>query len=168
MDLHVCVPFAPVGLYFLFRNVTDGKIFLILYGTIAWYFAGVMVRLMLTLAPAACMLAAVGISGLINTFMGHLKAPSPVASTNAVSSSEKKPTGNRAAKKADKPAASKKKLAFVPFPAPLAVGVLVGVLALLGFYSMHATYVSSEAYSSPSIVLGMLAAACEPRLSHRL
>lgn len=29
----------------------DGKIFLILYGTISWYFAGVMVRLMLTLAP---------------------------------------------------------------------------------------------------------------------
>lgn len=47
-------------MYDVFQNLTDAKIFLIIYGTIAWYFAGVMVRLMLTLAPAACMLGAIG------------------------------------------------------------------------------------------------------------
>ncbi len=43
-DLHVVVPFAPVGIYFLFQRLHDNgdaKIFLIIYGTIAWYFAGV-------------------------------------------------------------------------------------------------------------------------------
>lgn len=39
-DLHICVPFAPVGLFFLFRRITDARIFLIIYGTISWYFAG--------------------------------------------------------------------------------------------------------------------------------
>ena len=42
-DLHVVVPFAPVGIYFLFQRLHDNgdaKIFLIIYGTIAWYFAG--------------------------------------------------------------------------------------------------------------------------------
>jgi dolichyl-diphosphooligosaccharide--protein glycosyltransferase len=42
------------------QNPSDGAVFLILYGTLSWYFAGVMVRLMLTLAPIACILAAIG------------------------------------------------------------------------------------------------------------
>jgi dolichyl-diphosphooligosaccharide--protein glycosyltransferase len=42
-DLHLLVLFAPVGLYFMYNNYSDGAIFIILYGTLAWYFAGVMV-----------------------------------------------------------------------------------------------------------------------------
>ena len=53
------------GLFFLFSDITDGGIFVILYGTLSWYFAGVMVRLMLTLAPIACILAAIGMSSLL-------------------------------------------------------------------------------------------------------
>ena len=34
------VPLAPVGIYLLFKEMSDGNIFLILYGTISWYFAG--------------------------------------------------------------------------------------------------------------------------------
>ena len=49
-DLHILVPLAPVGLFVMFTNITDGGIFVILYGTLAWYFAGVMVREMLILA----------------------------------------------------------------------------------------------------------------------
>ena len=33
------VPLAPVGIYLLFKEMSDGNIFLILYGTISWYFA---------------------------------------------------------------------------------------------------------------------------------
>ena len=58
-DLHILVLLAPVGLITLFTNISDGGVFVILYGTLAWYFAGVMVRLMLTLAPIACVLAAI-------------------------------------------------------------------------------------------------------------
>ena len=58
-NLHILVPLAPVGLFTLFTNISDGGVFVILYGTLAWYFAGVMVRLMLTLAPIACVLAAI-------------------------------------------------------------------------------------------------------------
>lgn len=35
--LLVQVPFSPVGLFVLFQRPTDGAIFLILYGTLAWY-----------------------------------------------------------------------------------------------------------------------------------
>merc|ERR1711871_1222039 len=72
-DLHILVPLAPVGLFFLFSNVTDGGIFVILYGTLSWYFAGVMVRLMLTLAPIACILAAIGLSSLLTRFSALVK-----------------------------------------------------------------------------------------------
>lgn len=72
-DLHVLVPLAPVGLLFMFNNITDGGIFIILYGTLAWYFAGVMVRLMLTLAPIACILAAIGLSAILTRFSAIIK-----------------------------------------------------------------------------------------------
>ena len=36
------VPLAPVGIYLLFKEMSDGNIFLILYGTISWYFAGML------------------------------------------------------------------------------------------------------------------------------
>ncbi|KAF1772160.1 Oligosaccharyl transferase, STT3 subunit [Phytophthora cactorum] len=125
-DLHILVPFAPVGLYFLFQNLTDGGIFVILYGTVAWYFAGVMVRLMLTLAPIACILGAVGISSTLRKFMGILARPSTfVVQKDGVQ----------------------------PVPKLLALGVVGGLLLMLLSYTLHATYVSSMAYSSPSIVI---------------
>jgi len=72
-DLHILVPLAPVGLFVMFTNITDGGVFVILYGTLAWYFAGVMVRLMLTLAPIACVLAAIGLSSILTRFSGVIK-----------------------------------------------------------------------------------------------
>jgi dolichyl-diphosphooligosaccharide--protein glycosyltransferase len=127
-DLHILVPLAPVGLFFMFSNITDGGIFLILYGTLAWYFAGVMVRLMLTLAPIACVLAAIGLSSLLTRFSAIIKEHKLFAG----------------------PSASSKPHAVSP---SLALMVLIGGTLLLVMFSYHATYVSSMAYSSPSIVI---------------
>lgn len=128
-DLHVLVPLAPVGLFFMFSNITDGGIFIILYGTLAWYFAGVMVRLMLTLAPIACILAAVGLSSILTRFSALIKSSSMV---NGVKNTPKE--------------------AAVLSPA-LSMIVIGGASMLLLMYNYHATYVSSMAYSSPSIVI---------------
>jgi len=127
-DLHILVPLAPVGLFFLFENITDGTIFVIIYGTLAWYFAGVMVRLLLTLAPIACILAAVGLSRVLQKFSSILAYEAGAEKT------------------------SKKGLP-THTSRPMAVMVLVGSGALLCFYGYHSTYVSSLAYSSPSIVI---------------
>ena len=158
-DLHVLVPLAPVGLFFMFTNITDGGIFIILYGTLAWYFAGVMVRLMLTLAPIACILAAIGLSAILTRFSAIIKSsalvngetasPSPSSSSAASSSSTpgasdaSSPTKSKAA-----PASS-----TTPLSPSLAMVVIAGASILLLMYSYHATYVSSMAYSSPSIVI---------------
>ncbi len=146
-DLHIMVPFAPVGIYFLFQNITDGKIFLILYGSISWYFAGVMVRLMLTLAPVACILGAIAISEVLHRFTFNLTVvEKPTRSTSATdqsSSSEEK--------KENETTPSLVATANSPWPLSLLV---VGLMSsLLLFYTVHSTFVSSEAYSSPSVVL---------------
>ena len=63
-DLHILVCVFPVGLWLCIKNVNDERVFIILYAVSAVYFAGVMVRLMLTLTPCVCILAAIGkISG---------------------------------------------------------------------------------------------------------
>lgn len=72
-DLNILVPLAPVGLWLLYQRPTDGAIFVIIYGTLSWYFAGVMVRLMLTLAPIACILAAVGMSSILQRFTASIR-----------------------------------------------------------------------------------------------
>ncbi|KDO25249.1 hypothetical protein SPRG_09497 [Saprolegnia parasitica CBS 223.65] len=59
----------PLGLYYIFaakHELTPGAFFLIVYSTLSWYFAGIMNRLVLTLAPAACVVAAIGVSGLLD------------------------------------------------------------------------------------------------------
>ncbi|EQC37096.1 dolichyl-diphosphooligosaccharide-protein glycosyltransferase [Saprolegnia diclina VS20] len=127
-DLHILVPFAPVGLYFMYKNLTDGGIFVILYGTVAWYFAGVMVRLMLTLAPIACILAAVGISATLRKFMGFLHRSFSGTTTPLKNGVQEVHSG-------------------------FALIVVMVLTALLLSYQFHAAYVSSMAYSSPSIVI---------------
>uniref|UniRef100_I2CR01 dolichyl-diphosphooligosaccharide--protein glycotransferase n=2 Tax=Nannochloropsis gaditana TaxID=72520 RepID=I2CR01_NANGC len=136
-DLHILVPFSPVGLYFLFQNPSDGAIFLILYGTLSWYFAGVMVRLMLTLAPIACILSAIGISAILRRFAAHL-APD---GNGFLSFFSPKPSKKEGAKPSSTP------------PSGLSLVVLVGMTLLLCLFGYHANYVSSIAYSSPSIVI---------------
>jgi uncharacterized protein (DUF697 family) len=53
----------PPGYYFCLKeNVTHGKIFLALFGVLSTYFSCVMIRLMLTLAPVACIIAGIAVS----------------------------------------------------------------------------------------------------------
>lgn len=124
-DLHILVFFFPVGLYYCFKKLTDANIFIICYGITSVYFAGVMVRLMLVLAPVACVLAAIGVSSTLETYARYLK-PRQVKSKSDVS---------------------------FPIQKELSYVMFFGVTLLLVFYTFHCTWVTSEAYSSPSIVL---------------
>jgi len=68
-DLQLLVFMFPVGLYYCFSSLTDANIFVILYGVTSVYFAGVMVRLMLVLAPVMCLLGGIAVSSLLSTYM---------------------------------------------------------------------------------------------------
>jgi dolichyl-diphosphooligosaccharide--protein glycosyltransferase len=136
-DLQMLVFMFPVGLYYCFAKLTDANIFIIIYGVTSIYFAGVMVRLMLVLAPVACILAGIGISSTLSTYLKNLEVGS---STPAPT----KQPSRRSAKQGD--------------PSyPIKNEVATFMVALITFffitYTFHCTWVTSEAYSSPSIVL---------------
>lgn len=64
-DMGYLIIFLPMGYYFcLIENVTHGKLFIGIYGVLATYFSCVMIRLMLTLAPVVCIIAAIAINEL--------------------------------------------------------------------------------------------------------
>jgi len=118
-DLHILVFLVPAGLYFCFKRMTDATIFIILYTMTSVYFAGVMVRLMLVLAPVACIIGAIAASATLTSYMKFTKP-------------------------------SKQELVFSK---EIGYTVVGGVTLLLMLYALHCTWVTSEAYSSPSIVL---------------
>lgn len=127
-DLQMLVFLFPAGLYFCFKAPTDANIFIIMYGVTSIYFAGVMVRLMLVLAPVMCILSGIAVSSTLSTYMMNLD----------VARKDKK------AKKAD---------VNYPFKNEVATVVVGLVTVFLITYTFHCTWVTSEAYSSPSIVL---------------
>lgn len=128
-DLQLLVFMFPVGLYYCFYKLTDANIFIIMYGVTSIYFAGVMVRLMLVLAPVACILSGISVSTVLTTYMKNLD----------ISRRERK--------------TSKKTDPTYPIKNEVATAMVALMSLLLITYTFHCTWVTSEAYSSPSIVL---------------
>ncbi|KAJ1528650.1 hypothetical protein ONE63_007045 [Megalurothrips usitatus] len=127
-DLQIMVFLFPTGLYFCFSKLTDANIFIILYGVTSIYFAGVMVRLMLVLAPVMCILSGIAVSAMLTIYMRQVD-PS---------------------KNVDKKV---KKFDNFSMKSEIATAFVGMITFLLVSYTFHCTWVTSEAYSSPSIVL---------------
>ena len=72
-DYGIGIFFVMVGLYFAARNPTNRNLFLILYGLTSLYFASSMIRLLIVLAPAFCILWAMGLGGILNAFVAVMK-----------------------------------------------------------------------------------------------
>lgn len=135
-DLQILCFLFPAGLYFCFAKLTDANIFIILYGVTSIYFAGVMVRLMLVLAPVMCIVSGIAVSHLLSKYIKFVDGSA--ASTKPLES-------KRQQKKIEQQSG-----AIKTEVATLFVGFLTFMLIV---YTFHSTWVTSEAYSSPSIVL---------------
>ena len=72
-DLQYLLVFTPVGYYFAYRQATYGTLFVALYGILSIYFSCVMIRLLLVVAPAVCVLAAIGVSNIFSKMAESLK-----------------------------------------------------------------------------------------------
>mmetsp|Transcript_1944 Transcript_1944/g.6984 ORF Transcript_1944/g.6984 Transcript_1944/m.6984 type:complete len:715 (+) Transcript_1944:92-2236(+) len=147
-DLHALVFLFPAGLYYCFKDLSDGNIFLILYAVTSVYFSGVMVRLILVLAPIACVMGAIGFSNTMATYMREFvqadnaqKKLKEAEDPAAAPSKGKKKTAKAVAKESS---IVQKEIAAI---------MILGLTTLAIFYAYHCTWVTSEAYSSPSIVL---------------
>ena len=96
-DLQFLTVMMPVGFFYCFRKFTYGKLFIALYGVLSIYFSCVMIRLMLTMAPACCVLAGIGISEVIRRLTGSIRNSFKsvvVAAENAIDSAKKARRGN--------------------------------------------------------------------------
>uniref|UniRef100_A0A0K2V9J3 Dolichyl-diphosphooligosaccharide--protein glycosyltransferase subunit STT3A n=1 Tax=Lepeophtheirus salmonis TaxID=72036 RepID=A0A0K2V9J3_LEPSM len=151
-DLQILTILFPAGIYFCFSKLTDHNIFIILYGITSVYFAGVMVRLMLVLAPVMCILSGIAISSSLSTYMKYLDSSSAVSSSSTASSgasSHKSKSSGKHHRSHD----SSQKSSDSSQKELVATCFISMILFFLITYAFHCVWATSEAYSSPSIVL---------------
>ncbi|KAG6828501.1 hypothetical protein H0H92_007776 [Tricholoma furcatifolium] len=171
MDLQFLIFLFPAGVILCFRQLRDEHVFVIIYAAVASYFAGVMVRLMLTLTPVVCISSAVALSTLLDTFVDPEQPESSdevendTSATNgeAPSGSPVPATPSKKAKKAAAGEPSGMTLSQVLSPnktkgrgiygLDTRIMIVVNTIFLLAFFVRHSTWVTSTAYSSPSVVL---------------
>lgn len=149
-DLNLLIWAFPAGVYMCFLKLKDEHVFVVIYAVFASYFAGVMVRLMLTLTPIVCCASALALSHVINTYT-QIDGPSEDASANASAEGN----GNvKTAKVASNPSlrSAREKLVGIYSMVSKAVVTSMTTSFLLLFVA-HCTWVTSNAYSSPSVVL---------------
>lgn len=149
-----------------FKQLRDEHVFVIIYAVVASYFAGVMVRLMLTLTPCVCVAAAVAFSSLLDTYIDPAEPNVPKEEAEATEGDPAiadVPTTPKKAKKAPAPpptlgdfvgkfVADEKKPHGI-FGLNTRIAVILNALAMLVFFVLHCTWVTANAYSSPSVVL---------------
>uniref|UniRef100_A0A0D3G9V5 dolichyl-diphosphooligosaccharide--protein glycotransferase n=2 Tax=Oryza TaxID=4527 RepID=A0A0D3G9V5_9ORYZ len=73
MDINVLAFLIPAGIISCFLPLSDASSFVVLYLVTAVYFSGVMVRLMLVLAPAACILSGIALSEAFDVLTRSVK-----------------------------------------------------------------------------------------------
>lgn len=145
-DLNMLIWLFPAGVYLCFQDLADEHVFIVVYAVFGSYFAGVMVRLMLTLTPVVCVAAAIAVAHVLDTY---LKADSPVPEEH-----QGEDSSDAGAKKAVKSGLKSTSKPIVGIYSFFSKGVVVSAFTLyLLLFVLHCTWVTSNAYSSPSVVL---------------
>ncbi|KAI3714667.1 hypothetical protein L6452_21625 [Arctium lappa] len=182
MDINVLAFLVPAGIIACFSPLSDASAFVILYLVMSVYFSGVMVRLMLVLAPAACIMSGIALSEAFDVFTRSIKfyisSLSESLQTDAgdiVSGNSASPQNDaiktdkredslkerpsRKNKKKDKEIVEKPSVKSKIEKRPLVLPVEASFFALFltvllgAFYVVHSVWAAAEAYSAPSIVL---------------
>lgn len=144
-DLNLLIWAFPAGVYMCFQKLKDEHVFVVIYAVFASYFAGVMVRLMLTLTPVVCVASALAISHLLSTYT-QILSPSEETTTNG--------STDVAAKAAKQSALKSTREKLVGIYSIVSKAVVTSMTAsFLLLFVAHCTWVTSNAYSSPSVVL---------------
>ncbi|KAL4161155.1 hypothetical protein PRNP1_001710 [Phytophthora ramorum] len=152
--------FIPLGVFYSFQKLDAAFLFMIVYSTFAFYFSGIMVRLLLTLAPAASYLSAVGASGLMHKIVEFTRGDPVEARTHSEAEDEEKEDPMKS-HTGDIFSALGAKLRFQPddkpddkrLRGPWGLQLLVfacGVLLVI--HARHSSNIAKKVYSSTSLV----------------
>ncbi|KAL4284914.1 hypothetical protein GQ457_16G002870 [Hibiscus cannabinus] len=177
MDINVLAFLVPAGIIACFSPLSDASSFVVLYIATSVYFSGVMVRLMLVFAPAACITSGIALSQAFDVFTRSIKFQLPgIASNTEVDAAEtssstaeaqndveksEETSKNRPSKKSKKkekeekplPKAKAEKKRLLALPLDSSVISLLLLILLGALYVVHCVWAAAEAYSAPSIVL---------------
>ncbi|KAJ6043495.1 uncharacterized protein N7446_001695 [Penicillium canescens] len=138
-DLNFLIWLFPAGVFMSFQKLKDEHVFVVIYSVLASYFAGVMVRLMLTLTPIVCVAAALALSAILDNFLvASSPTPESKAKANVEDSKSLRSTRNPV-------------VGIYSYFSKSVVACSVTLYLLL--FVAHCTWVTSNAYSSPSVVL---------------
>ncbi|KAG8480718.1 hypothetical protein CXB51_025394 [Gossypium anomalum] len=165
-DFHILLLLFPAGLYFCFKRLSDATIFIVMYGLTSMYFAGVMVRLILVATPAVCLISAIAVSATVKNLTVLLRSKNKVVQTGSTKEVAVQSPLLRNGYGVMIFQGPSKYMEILesngygalldqsqPFQKNGAIALLFGAFYLLSRYATHCTWVTSEAYSSPSIVL---------------
>ena len=148
-DLEMLIWLFPAGVYMCFDKLHDEHVFVIIYGIMASYFAGVMVRLMLTLTPCVCVASAVALSSIFDTYL-TIKSPKAPAPGTTTAPAEATPPSSAPKKRVLNAARGE----FIGIYSTTSKILVIGSFTFYLFlFVRHCTWVTSNAYSSPSVVL---------------
>nr|XP_016493328.1 PREDICTED: dolichyl-diphosphooligosaccharide--protein glycosyltransferase subunit STT3A-like [Nicotiana tabacum] len=174
MDINVLAFLVPAGIIACFLPLTDASSFVILYLVTSVYFSGVMVRLMLVLAPAACIMSGIALSSAFGVFTRSIKFASigkqvdagdtgnGVTQNDVVKPDKtEEPPKEKASRKKKKekenvektPIVTKSERRLLMLPMEASVVAILLLMLLGAFYVVHCVWAAAEAYSAPSIVL---------------
>jgi len=78
-EFGIGIIFFMVSLYFIWRDLNNKNLFLLIFGLTSLYFACSMVRLLVLMAPAFSLLAAMGITGVLKPFNTLVKEPPKIS-----------------------------------------------------------------------------------------
>lgn len=126
-DTQFLIWLFPAGVYLVFQELKDEHVFIIIYSVLCSYFAGVMVRLMLTLTPIICVSAAIALSKLFDVYLDV---------SEFLKYDSKQKAGSD-----------------LVFKAVSKLTILLTFTFYLFLFVYHCTWVTSNAYSSPSVVI---------------
>ena len=149
-DLNLMIWIFPAGVFMCFQQLKDEHVFVVIYAVLASYFAGVMVRLMLTLTPVVCIAAALAVSSILDTY---LVAENPIPKETQ---SNGQATGDSVKSATDilKDSLRSTRNPILGVYSYVSKASVVGaVTTYLLLFVLHCTWVTSNAYSSPSVVL---------------
>lgn len=148
-DLNLLIWLFPAGVYLCFQTLKDEQVFIVIYAVLASYFAGVMVRLMLTLTPVVCVAAALALSRILDTY---LVAESPPQESHANGDASKDSVKAAATAVQDSLRSTRNPLIGI-YSWISKISVVGSITTYLLLFVLHCTWVTSNAYSSPSVVL---------------
>ncbi|MFX1519041.1 MAG: STT3 domain-containing protein [Promethearchaeota archaeon] len=126
-NLDLLVILMPVGVYFAFRRFRDDDIFLIIFCISTVYFAGAMVRLLLILAPIACLLSAFALTRTLKPFSRVLLERAAIV--------------------------RRRGRVTEVVPKDYAVFMVIFIGFMMTLYTWHGTQVAFNYFSSPDVIL---------------